>query len=88
MHRLVLSVGLLAVAATAANAQFSPPRWEKEKFPYAQRHHSVCQEKARRLFDYERRASADGRLSRSERATMDVLRRDLDRTCGRFRWRG
>lgn len=69
--------------------QLAPaPAWRRDNFPYEQRRHSVCQEKARRLYIFERRAEADGRLSGSERSTMRDLQRDLDRTCGRFRYRG
>ena len=85
MKKIIMAAGLLTIAATAVSAQ-GLPRWEKDKFPYAQRQHSVCQDKARRLHDFERRASSDGRLSRSERNTMAALQRDLDRSCGRFRW--
>lgn len=87
MKKFVIAAGLLAVAATAAGAQ-DGRGWEKGRFPYAQKNHSVCQDKARRLHGFEARAKADGRLTRSERNTMALLQRDLDRTCGRFRWNG
>lgn len=88
MKKFVIAAGLIgAFAASAAQAQ-PVPAWEKGRFPYARERHNVCVDKARRLHDFERRASADGRLSRSERSTMAVLQRDLDRTCGRFRWNG
>jgi hypothetical protein len=84
MKKFVIAIGLLAVGATAASAQ----GWRRDLFPYEQRHHSVCQDKAQRLHRHERRAAADGRLSRWELEDIAALRRDLDRTCGRFRWRG
>lgn len=87
MKKLIIASGLLALFATAASAQ-PVPTWEKDKFPYAKKHHTVCFEKARRLNGYEARAKADGRLTRSERNTMAALQRDLDRTCGKYRWRG
>ena len=86
MKTLIAAAGLLAIGATAASAQYAP--WKKDLFPYEARHHSVCQMKAQRLHGYERRAASDGRLSGRERETIRVLQRDLDRTCGRFRWRG
>jgi hypothetical protein len=64
-----------------------PPVWRRDFHPYDQRRHSVCQEKSRRLYIFERRAEADGRLSFWERRTVSDLQRDLDRTCGRFRYR-
>ena len=98
MKKLVIAVGLLAVGATTASAQYAAGRpsydprpsatWRRDAFPYEQRHHSLCQEKAWRLRWYERRAGADGRFSWSERRELAALRRDLDRTCNRFRWNG
>lgn len=65
-----------------------PPhhQWSQGRHPYGKRHHGECQEKAFRLHSYERRAAEDGRISRSERATIRSLQHDLDRSCGRFRW--
>lgn len=88
MKAIILAASLLAVGATAASAQFAPRPWLKSEFPYAERHHRVCQDKAWRLHEYERRAAADGRISPREMRIMRDLRYDLDRTCGRFRWRG
>jgi hypothetical protein len=68
-------------------ARPSVPTWNRSEHPYAQRHHSSCQEKAFRLRSYERHAADDGYLSGRERSTISTLKRDLDRTCGRFRWR-
>jgi hypothetical protein len=88
MKSLVLAAGLLALGASAASAQYSGG-YHRDHHPYAQRHHSVCQDKAIRLHGYEARALRnDGRLDRRERATIDALKRDLDRTCGRYRHRG
>jgi hypothetical protein len=88
MKRAILAATLLAVGATAASAQFGPPRpWSRDQHPYAERRHTVCQEKAIRLHDFDRRALADGRLSWRERRIHDALKRDLDRTCGGFRHR-
>ena len=65
-----------------------PPRkdWAKDDHPYAKHRHGECQEKSFRLHNFERRAAEDGRISRSERATIRALQQDLDRSCGRFRW--
>ena len=86
MKSIIIAAGLLAVGATAVSAQSI--RWSRDHHPYHERHHSLCQAKAIDLNRYERRATSDGRLSRSERAIMRDLERDLDRTCGRYRWRG
>jgi hypothetical protein len=87
MKSLVLAAGLLALGASAASAQYSG--YHRDSHPYAQRHHSVCQEKAIRLHTYEQRALRnDGRLDRRERETIRSLQNDLDRTCGRYRHRG
>ena len=92
MKSLILAAGALLIGATAASAQYYPSPsaspWARDRHPYAQRHHATCQEKAFRLNGFERRAGADGRLDRRERWIMRDLQRDLDRTCGRFRWRG
>lgn len=88
MKKLLVAAGLLAVTATAASAQFSPRAWERNEHPYEQRNHRVCQDKAFRLHEFERRASADGRIDRRERAIIESLRRDLANTCGGYRWRG
>lgn len=85
MKLAIMAAGLMILGVTTASAQ---GRWNKSDHPYAERHHSVCQMKARELHGYERRAAADGRFSWRERRTVNALRRDLDRTCGRFRWRG
>jgi hypothetical protein len=86
MTTLLLAAGLLATGMTAASAQYAP--YSRNAFPYAQKYHSVCQQKSHRLHDFERRAASDGRISRSERATMAGLKRDLARTCGGYRFRG
>jgi hypothetical protein len=94
MKSLILAAAALLVGATSASAQFFPgpppghAPWARDRYPYVERHHSVCQEKAWRLRSYERRATADGRFDRREREIMRRLRWDLDRTCGRFRWHG
>ena len=86
MKTLIAAAALLAIGATTASAQYAPHR--ADIHPYAARHHSVCQSKAIRLHDYERRAARDGRVDRRERETIRALERDLDSTCGRFRHRG
>ena len=86
MKALIVAAGLIAVCATSAAAQYNP--WVRGQYPYAQRYHNVCQDKAQRLHAYERRAAADRFLTFQERRTIRTLQRDLDRTCGRFRWRG
>ena len=88
MKAIILAASVLAVGATAASAQFAPRPWMKSDFPYAERHHRMCQEKAWRLHSFERRAASDGELSWRERRIIRSLRADLDSTCGRFRWRG
>jgi hypothetical protein len=87
MKLLIVAVGLIALGATSASAQRAGG-WNQSEHPYAQRNHGVCQSKAMQLHNFERRASADGRVSRSERATIASLQRDLNRTCGGFRHRG
>ena len=86
MKTLIIAAAVIAAGATGAAAQYGP--WARGAHPYEQRHHNVCQEKAHRLHDYERRALRDGRLSNGERQSIAVLQRDLDRTCGRYRYRG
>ena len=86
MKTMIAALGLLAIGATTASAQFAPH--SRDIHPYAARHHGVCQQKAVRLHDYERRAARDGRIDRRERITIAALQRDLDRTCGRYRHRG
>lgn len=86
MKALMIAAGLIAVTATGASAQYAP--WSRDAHPYPQRHHASCQQKAHRLHDYERRAARDGRVDRHERETIRALERDLDRTCGRYRFRG
>jgi hypothetical protein len=86
MKSFMLAGALLVLGASAASAQYAP--WQQGAYPYARRHHHVCQEKARRLFQYERRAASDGRISRSEREVIRDLERDLNRTCGGYRHRG
>lgn len=87
MKKLLIAAGILAMGACAASAQ-PVSVWKKEAFPYAQKYHSVCQDKARRLNGYEIRAKADGKLTKKERATMATLTRDLDKTCGHYRFKG
>ena len=86
MKALIIAAGLIAVGVTSASSQYNP--WVREQYPYARRHHNVCQDKAQRLSAFERRAVADRQLTFQERRTIRALRRDLDRTCGRYRWRG
>jgi hypothetical protein len=88
MKGLIIAASLIAISATAASAQVVIVPYSSGHYPYAERHHRVCQEKAWRLHSFERRATADGHLSRREREEIAYLRRDLDRTCGRYRWRG
>lgn len=88
--RKLLTAGILAaittLGASAAMAQ-QYQRWSRDVHPYERRHHSVCQQKAQRLHNYERRAARDGRITQQERRNMRQLERDLDRTCGRYRYR-
>jgi hypothetical protein len=86
MKAMIIAAGLIAVGAMTANAQGSS--WSRDRYPYAQRYHAVCQEKAQRLYRFEHRSARDGVLTFEERRTISALQRDLDGTCGRFRWRG
>jgi hypothetical protein len=97
MKSLVIAAGLLAIGAAEASAQSvqfrigpppPPPRFERNAFPYEARRHGECQRKAFRLNEYERYAASDGRVSWRERREIESLRRDLDASCGRFRFRG
>ena len=82
MKALILAGGILVVGASGASAYEG---WKRDHHPYAQKHHSVCQDKARRLHVFEMRASRDGRITRDERRTIEVLQRDIKHTCGGFR---
>ena len=64
------------------------PAWRQGHHPYARQHHADCHRKAWRLHRFESYARSDGRLSKDERRLIEGLRYDLDRTCGRYRWRG
>jgi hypothetical protein len=88
MKSIMIAAGLLVAGVTAASAQYASPPWARGDHPYAQRHHATCQDKAHRLHQYERRSARDGHIDRRERMTIEALRRDLDRTCGRYRHRG
>jgi hypothetical protein len=68
----------------------APPErrgWTRDEHPYQARHHRECQEKSHRLHSFERHAADDGYISGRERRIIRELRRDLDDTCGGFRWR-
>jgi hypothetical protein len=98
MKKILTAIGLLAISATAASAQFGPPPFRGPAPPppgydrgihrYEPRHHNFCQEKAIRLNQFERRAASDGRIDRREREIIRELERDLRRTCGGYRHRG
>jgi hypothetical protein len=88
---LILCGALLATTlgvpfAPTADAQgyreryYEGRRWEHPR-PYG-----WCREKARRLHEYEYRASRDGRLSTNEKITIGLLRSDLQNSCGGGRW--
>lgn len=84
MKVLLVAAGLIVAGTAVASAD----PWSRGRFPYEERHHHVCQDKAHRLHDFERRARADGHVSHREREIMRELEIDLDRSCGRYRWRG
>lgn len=84
MKTIILAAGLVVAGTAVVSAE----PWQRGRYPYEERHHLVCQDKAHRLHDFQRRAAADGRISHREREIMRELEIDLDRTCGRFRWRG
>jgi hypothetical protein len=86
MKYVILAASLLAVGASATTA--SAQAWHRDHHPYAQRHHNVCQDKAQRLHQFERRSARDGIITPSERRTIRALESDLARTCGGFRHRG
>ncbi len=95
--KLALAAALLVAGVASASAQSLTFRigpqpsfgvWNPGAYPYARDRHDVCQRKAWRLREFDRHAAADGRISRSERREHDELRADLDRSCGRYRWRG
>ena len=98
MKTLLAAVGLLAVTATTASAQFGPgplrgpppaaPGYDRSIHPSEGRHHRECQDKSFRLHQFERRAASDGRVDRRERMVIRALERDLARTCGGYRHRG
>jgi hypothetical protein len=87
MKNILIAAGLLAVSATAASAQFAPRPYVPGQHSYERRHHRVCEDKAIRLHQFERRAGADGRIDRREARIMEELRRDLRITCGGHRYR-
>ncbi len=86
MKRLALTAALLTLGAVSAHAD--PERWERGRYPYAERHHYVCQEKAERLHRFEHRAASDGIITERERHIIHELRENLRETCGGYRWRG
>lgn len=87
MKALIIAASIFAISgASIADAKDSD--WSKDKFPYAKRHHKVCQDKAHRFYAFERRAKSDGKLSLAERAKMKYLEISLNRTCGGYRWKG
>ena len=85
MKRILVTAGLLMLGVTAASAE-PYGEWRRGHHPYAERHHEACQYKARKVWEYERRARADGRITRDERADIITLRRDLNRNCGGYRY--
>ena len=82
MKALIVAAGLLALGASSASAYEG---WNKDKYPYAQKYHSVCQDKAERLHKFEARSVRDGKITRDEARTIEALKRDLGRTCGGYR---
>lgn len=57
-----------------------PPGWRHRQA------YSWCQQKARRLYDFEYRMQLDGRVSRDERRIAASLEADLAASCGGGRW--
>ncbi len=88
MKILLAAAGLLAITASSASAQFAVRPYIPGQYPYEARHHRVCEEKAFRLHQFERRAAFDGRVDRRERRIIEDLERDLRVTCGGHRFRG
>ena len=86
MKSLIIAAGIVAAGASVASAQYAP--YIKGTHPYEARHHSICQEKAIRLYGFEHRAAADGKITHREREIIRELQHDLDRTCGRYRHHG
>lgn len=62
--------------------------WRKGDHPYAEQHHRECQDKAICLWRFERSVTADHTLSKGELILVAALKRELDNTCGRYRYRG
>ncbi len=88
----LLVAGTASAFAQSVTFRVGPPppapSWQQGAHPYARRNHDVCHRKAWRLHEYERYAASDGRVSGRERREIESLRIDLDRSCGRYRWRG
>ena len=88
MRRIALSLFAAALAAgtiVISSSDTHAAEWRKGAFPYAKQHHRVCQAKAIRLWRFERRAVSDHKLTKGELALVIALKRDLDKTCGRYR---
>ena len=100
MKKLILAAALLALGATQVSAQYGgpppgppgPPGRYAPQPPHREpdwRHaqsRGWCEEKARRLHDFESRMTRDGRVSRDERRIAENLREDLRHSCGGGRW--
>jgi hypothetical protein len=82
MKSLIVAFALTTVGATGVSAQLVP--WSYDKFPYEERFHKVCLEKAHHLYDLKKL----WRPTVNERAAISNLEYDLDITCKRYRWRG
>ena len=101
---IAVAAGLMALGSTAAMAQYGkpppnyqpvyipspppPPVYSRGEHHYDQRHHAACHDKAFRLHHYERHLAKEHYVSPREHAILVRLKRDLDRTCGGYRWRG
>ncbi len=82
MKSLIVALALTTAGSTGASAQIEP--WSRETFPYEERYHTVCQQKAQRLIDLQKL----WRPTVAERAAISNLEYDLDTECKRYRKRG
>jgi len=100
MKRLLIMVGLMALGAAEANAQFwgwgAPPPPPPSPYwgappgpPPGWRYRtafSYCEQKARQLHEFEWRTTQDGRVTKDERRWINALRSELAAKCGGGRW--
>jgi uncharacterized membrane protein YebE (DUF533 family) len=74
-------IALTAALLTLGTAVASADPYERGRHPYPEKRHNACQMKADQLQTFERRASNDGHIDRSERRTIERLRNELRTVC-------